>query len=757
MKFKVSSALKDHIGKELITNDNVAIFELVKNSYDAGAKNVKIVFKDIRSQDQKILIIDNGSGMSKEDLENKWLFLAYSDKKNYKGAKNKRFMAGSKGLGRFSCDRLGSKLKIYTKIPTDKYFNLLKVDWDEFEKDQEKEFREIEINLEKYDKKVEDYKLIGYSGTIVEINKLRSDWDWKKLQNLKRYLQRLINPLQIPNEDSFEIELIAEDFKAEDYKQKYDYDKVNGKVENIVYEKLKVKTTAIECNISENGKEVLTKLNDKGIDIFELKEENKSNLKDIKVKISFLNAQAKSTFKKLMGVDVLNYGNLFVFKNGFRVLPYGDTDDDWLRLNLRKAQGYARNLGTREILGRIEINDSRNEFFKEVTSRSEGLIDNEYFKQLKEFVLEFIIKRLEKYVVGAIDWDSDREKHPTKEKKEVEEIKKDSMKIIKQIAGTLENKNLWYNKDFLEIVEKKTIDKIPETIKNLENLMKKEKDKEIKILYNQQIKHLKLGRKLEKEKQKEELEHKEELIKKKEEEVEETKGKLKKVETENIFLKSTSLQDKDQIISLFHHIGIHSDTIKTNASSLIKELNEIKNVPEKSYKKLEAIAKLSQVIYTISKIGFKGGITEEMENGKQDLVIFIEEFVRNICIEYYETINIEINNRVKSKFVKEFIPFEMTYIIDNFISNSKKAQATKIQFLFLEEESQIALEIIDNGKGLDSKIKKIDEIFERNVSTTRGGAGLGLYDARKIINKLKGKINAENLENGFKIRITIPK
>lgn len=92
MKFKVSSALKDHIGKELITNDNVAIFELVKNSYDAGAKNVKIVFKDMRSQDQKILIIDNGGGMSKEDLENKWLFLAYSDKKNYKGAKDKRFI-----------------------------------------------------------------------------------------------------------------------------------------------------------------------------------------------------------------------------------------------------------------------------------------------------------------------------------------------------------------------------------------------------------------------------------------------------------------------------------------------------------------------------------------------------------------------------------------------------------------------------------------------------------------------------------------
>ena len=110
MKFKISSGLKDHIGKELITDNNVAIFELVKNSYDANAKNVKIVFKDMGSSDKKIIIIDDGIGMSKEDLENKWLFVAYSEKKDLgKNMKDKRLMAGSKGLGRFSCGRLGTK------------------------------------------------------------------------------------------------------------------------------------------------------------------------------------------------------------------------------------------------------------------------------------------------------------------------------------------------------------------------------------------------------------------------------------------------------------------------------------------------------------------------------------------------------------------------------------------------------------------------------------------------------------------------
>ena len=76
LQFKVSAGLKNIIGKELINNEYIAIFELVKNSYDAGATHVKISFlNDI------IEIEDNGKGMTKDDIINKWLFVAYSEKK----------------------------------------------------------------------------------------------------------------------------------------------------------------------------------------------------------------------------------------------------------------------------------------------------------------------------------------------------------------------------------------------------------------------------------------------------------------------------------------------------------------------------------------------------------------------------------------------------------------------------------------------------------------------------------------------------
>lgn len=77
LEFKISSALKSIVGKDLITSDYVAIFEIVKNSFDAKATYVQITFED-----DSITIADNGKGMSLDDIKNKWLFLAYSAKRD---------------------------------------------------------------------------------------------------------------------------------------------------------------------------------------------------------------------------------------------------------------------------------------------------------------------------------------------------------------------------------------------------------------------------------------------------------------------------------------------------------------------------------------------------------------------------------------------------------------------------------------------------------------------------------------------------
>lgn len=111
--FRVSAGLKDLIGRELIVDDFVAVFELVKNSFDAHASQVKLVFFADR-----LVVADNGKGMSRADIRDKWLFVAYSAKRegteddDYRDKIGERGhpFAGAKGVGRFSCDRLGSAL-----------------------------------------------------------------------------------------------------------------------------------------------------------------------------------------------------------------------------------------------------------------------------------------------------------------------------------------------------------------------------------------------------------------------------------------------------------------------------------------------------------------------------------------------------------------------------------------------------------------------------------------------------------------------
>ena len=133
--FRVSTGLKDLIGRDLITDDFDAVFELVKNSFDAHARNVGLHFLD-----DKIVIVDDGKGMSQASILEKWLFVAYSAKRD--GTEDadyrdriegrQRPFAGAKGVGRFSCDRLGACLRL-SSHSSGQPVQILDIDWRRYE------------------------------------------------------------------------------------------------------------------------------------------------------------------------------------------------------------------------------------------------------------------------------------------------------------------------------------------------------------------------------------------------------------------------------------------------------------------------------------------------------------------------------------------------------------------------------------------------------------------------------------------------
>jgi signal transduction histidine kinase len=461
LHFKTNVQIKSIIGKDLINDDNIAILELVKNAFDADAKRVDITFCNLKNNDDKeekknepytdktsrLIIRDDGVGMDLSDIDDKWLNIAYSEKKS-NSKQYDRMMAGAKGVGRFSCDRLGQFLNLYTRKKGKECF-LLRIDWREFEiDDKKKEIQSVDIEYEVLnDIELEKKDISSFEqGVILEIIQLRSNWvrlednKWNtdKLAGLRKYLEKLINPNQAFEKNDFGIYIDVPEFVSEN-DSKSQNERFIGKVENTIFQKLDFKTTSIECKSIEDGKIILTTLKDKGDTIFWIKELSDfyPEIQNFKITLYYLNTYAKAFFTKQTGMRPVSYGSVFLFLNGFRIPPYGEEGDDWLKLEQRRSQGYARFISARDLVGQIEILDSNNSF--QIVSSREGLVKNDSYEKLAEKGGLFyrVLRRLEKYVVDGLNWDS----IPEGDKNKVSEIEK------KIISGELSEEDLKYQED----------------------------------------------------------------------------------------------------------------------------------------------------------------------------------------------------------------------------------------------------------------------------------------------------------------------
>lgn len=792
VNFKVSSALKDLIGKDLIRNDNVAIFELVKNSYDAYARKVQITFEE-----DKIIIADNGKGMTFEDLKNKWLFLAYSAKKDgtedsekdkqssYRDLINRHY-AGAKGVGRFSCDRLGESLVLTTKNGNSNKVETISVNWNDFEEDQEKIFESIAL----HHKSTEDLPLFPDSyktGTILEISGVRENWDRQKILNLKGSLEKLINPFSETSD--FEIELICEKEKSEDEELRnsgdfLEKDIVNGIIKNSIAKVISLKTTKIEVTL--NSQSIKTVLTDRDEKIYELEETNTYNkLSDVSINLYFLNTAAKTAFSKNMGVQPVNYGSIFLFRNGFRILPFGDKDDDSWGLDQRAQQGYNRFLGTRSLFGRVDIQTNNVDEFKESTSRDGGLIKSETTIQLFR-LFEIVHRRLERYVTGVL-WgegflkkeyfknksDVDRNRDLLKNDKDADSAefiinnslgsKIDFINLVKTLINDKSVNVIYYNKDLANIFSQPTLfdDANPQVIDDLERIAEKTNDSDLLYSIEETKKKIaELGQqKKAAEERAEEAEtrasraeeardtarYEAKIAEVRKEQAEQETKKVQKekeqIASENLFLLSDVNQDVKQLQCLQHHI--------THTSSFINELtlkaldslknNDIETATSYLQKILFENTKITTVSAYVSKAKF-----DVMANKiKNDIVMFINEYLENVYSHEKDAIKVDLQ-QTSLKYEIKFSPIEIIVVIDNLVSNAKKANAKNIATWWDESETSLLFHFADDGNGISSEI--VNRIFDYRFTTTNGG-GLGLYHSKEIMNKLHGNILVRNDNN----------
>jgi len=247
-------------------------------------------------------------------------------------------------------------------------------------------------------------------GTVITIEQPSKAWNRDSLLKLKSALAKLINPFGSAA-DGFTIQISAPAEKAKDKEaakraksrdeELLPTDIVNGDVGNFIFSTLRDKTTFIDVRMSGSGDYIESSLVDRGELIYKIREPNEFKClanSGFRCEVYFLNFSAKQTFARRMGMPSVQFGSVFLFRNGFRVFPIGEWNDDWFGMERRKGQGYARFLGARDVIGRIDVEGSDKDF-AEASSRNTGLIETPAVVELRKCFMEYCLKRLEKYVV----------------------------------------------------------------------------------------------------------------------------------------------------------------------------------------------------------------------------------------------------------------------------------------------------------------------------------------------------------------------
>lgn len=738
LNFKVSSELKSILGRDLIINDYIAILELVKNSYDAYATLV-----EIRFEDDRIVISDNGKGMSLADIKEKWLFVGFSAKRDgtedekrtsFRNNINRNY-AGAKGIGRLSCDRLSRELVMTTKSVESIAAEQLNVEWSLFEEDQRQEMETISIPHETLlDNEI---KFAGGSnhGTTLILSKLYEEWNREKILNLRRFLEKMINPFQSYS-DEFHIVVNAERELDEDSRYE-DYLRVNGEIRNSISAILDIKTTKIESEI-KNGV-ILTRLEDRGILMYEIEEDSGyEHLNHATISMYYLNRAAKYNFSLRMGMQPVNYGSIFLFRNGIRVLPYGEPNDDSWNLDKRLQQGYNRFLGTRELFGRVDVETENIEDFKEVSSRDGGLINTPSAKELFDY-FNSIHRRLERYVAGVLWGDNFLQKEYFQNvedakavKEQLKEQERDStsathlytnigskvdfMQLIKSLVNEKDVRVISYNKELADIVadvDSTDLIKIG-LVDDLERIVAASNDQY----------------------QREELEKLRSSLTELNERRKATERALKAQQEKNRYLTAVRNTSKE-VEDMLHVIAIASDGLEKVLKVLIPSIRNGEANNGYILERLNRMKVFSDRITQLTKLITKADIKDLRQATNANIVGYTMEYLKKFNMSLYIT----FDNQIRTTILKKISLLDLSVVLDNLISNSAKADANQLHVTFRNDDNRIIIDFSDNGTGVDLEEYNPEDLFEEGVTNRSGGSGIGLSTIKRTMKKqLKGDV-----------------
>ena len=428
--FRPKARLMELLGEQLIKNHTLALFEIVKNSYDADASEVELKLCDIDQDNGVIKIVDNGDGMTFKTVTEVWMEPAHGHKleRRIEGKRTKkgRLQVGEKGVGRFAVHRLGTKISMITRAK-DSPEVVVNIDWEEFSRSEYLD--EAKINID--EREAEIFKGDA-TGTYIEISNLKQKWRRGEIRKLYRsvksmtpasfsYEDALGNPETPEYKDRFEVLFdiippkkwlddlfdpeLAESQSLFNFSFELSNDGLHYDYNFTPYEGIK----ADYRDIIMDRKSDLTSEN---FEFFRFRfPEDGENWKERKKRINRPNLYNElnvpgsglgiGTLKgKIIGFDfdkdtlryikdekggleeyVKQQGGIKVYRDGLRVYNYGEPGDDWLGLDHRRIQGPTKKFGSKQIIGEIHLELEGSPELKEKTNR-EGFVENDAYNEL---------------------------------------------------------------------------------------------------------------------------------------------------------------------------------------------------------------------------------------------------------------------------------------------------------------------------------------------------------------------------------------
>ncbi len=391
------------LGDELIGSARLAVFELVKNAYDADANEVVVRLDLDREREPMIIISDDGEGMTPDVLQSVWLVPGDDYRKKQRETRQRthrhqRLPLGEKGLGRFAVHKLGNHISLVTKARNSEEC-VVKIDWNELIAKPFLDEAPVRISIRQ-----PEVFTGSRTGTRIQVQQLRpTDWSRGEVRRLHNQITSICSPfeepsgfraiLEIPGRQSWIADLPDVSEILDRAIWKFSFRLENGKFD-WSYEFRQVPGFKLDGRVVRKSGDRLKLPSRLGDDRMEKKvvadEATTQGIGPVTGEF-YIYDRDREVLRRLPNARLLagyldETGGVRVYRDGMRVYNYGEPGDDWLGLDLRRVNIPTRRISRNIILGAVHLSLETSTALIEKTNR-EGFVENDACIRLRQIVL----------------------------------------------------------------------------------------------------------------------------------------------------------------------------------------------------------------------------------------------------------------------------------------------------------------------------------------------------------------------------------